>query len=87
MDRRKVIELITEANSAGTCLFSACSEPGISLRTLKLGAVNLHLMAVESMAVKPVRALRIRVSISAQNAAFTGCCMPTGNCTAVVKRG
>lgn len=33
--RRKVIELIGEANAAGACLVSACSEIGICLRTLK----------------------------------------------------
>ena len=35
MDRRKAIELLTEANTAGASLFSACRELGISLRTLK----------------------------------------------------
>lgn len=33
--RRKVIELIGEANAAGACLVSACDEIGICLRTLK----------------------------------------------------
>jgi len=35
VDRRKAIELLTEANTAGASLFSACRELGISLRTLK----------------------------------------------------
>ena len=35
VQRRKVIELIGEANAAGAGLVSACSEIGICLRTLK----------------------------------------------------
>jgi transposase-like protein len=35
LHRRKAIELIGEANAAGACLVSACSEIGICLRTLK----------------------------------------------------
>ena len=35
MDRRKANELLTEANTAGAIVFSACRELGISLRTLK----------------------------------------------------
>ena len=34
-ERRKAIELIGEANTAGASLVSACCEFGISLRTLK----------------------------------------------------
>jgi transposase len=35
VDRRKAIELLTEANTAGASLFIACRELGISLRTFR----------------------------------------------------
>ena len=53
--RRKVIELIGEANAAGANLVSACGEIGICLRTLK----PLVVMGTARIAVKAAPAMSL----------------------------
>ncbi|NDD45344.1 MAG: helix-turn-helix domain-containing protein [Synechococcaceae bacterium WB9_4xB_025] len=100
--RRKAIELISEAHSAGAGLVSACSEIGICLRTLKRwrkafaddgdghdrrkGSPRLVLHRL-SEEVRSCQPWPIRGCISARRAASIGYFMPTAKPIGEVERG
>jgi hypothetical protein len=96
--RQKVLELISEAHTAGTGLGSACSEIGICLRTLKRWRKALiadgdgidrrkgssHYVSQRFSAEECQRILLIKAFISVLNAVSIGFYISMGSYTAAV---